>query len=222
LEAFDQVPVYRSTDDPDLYQACVLDALEAFLSVVELYYTEATLGRILQSHGCARSRLAATVALGLTGTMLSNECLAKALRDPDESVRGSANDALADIWFRGEGEEQGATLRRIMTLPDHEQRTRAFEEFINEYGNFAEAYNQRAMHFLARGEYRKAVSDCQTALRLNPHHFGAAASMGQCYMQMHKPGAALRAFAHALEINPNLSHLRELLDAHDKGDNAKS
>jgi len=54
---------------------------------------------------------------------------------------------------------------------------------------------------------------CEAVLRLNPYHFGAASGMGQCYLRMHKPRAALRAFAHALELNPGLSHLHDVMAA---------
>ena len=90
---------------------------------------------------------------------------------------------------------------------------RLSHDLIRRCPQFAEAYNQRAMQHFARGEYGKAVQDCEAVLRLNPHHFGAASGMGQCYLRMHKPRAALRAFAQAVEINPDLTHLRDVMAA---------
>ena len=37
--------------------------------------------------------------------------------------------------------------------------------------------------------------------------------MGQCYLKLKKPRAALRAFQQALAINPDLDHLREAVKA---------
>ena len=55
-----------------------------------------------------------------------------------------------------------------------------------------------------RGEFARAVEDCEAVLRLNPYHFGAAAGMGQSLLKMNRPRAALRAFRRALDLNPNL------------------
>ena len=93
--------------------------------------------------------------------------------------------------------------------PDDAQALAALDDLIAEAPNFAEAHNQRAILFFRRGEFARSVSDCQQALRLNPYLFGAAAGMGQCYLKLKKPRAALRAFRQALEINPSLDHLRD-------------
>ena len=55
------------------------------------------------------------------------------------------------------------------------------------------------------------MDDCESTLRLNPHHFGAAAGLGQCYLKLGKPRAALRAFHTALAINPGLDQLRDTI-----------
>ena len=78
----------------------------------------------------------------------------------------------------------------------------ALDDLIARAPQFAEAFNQRAVWFFKKGEFGRAVRDCETVMRLNPHHFGAAAGLGQCYLKMKKPRAALRAFRQAVEINP--------------------
>jgi tetratricopeptide (TPR) repeat protein len=213
VEAFDNLPERRPVDDPDLFRAGADAAVAEFRRVVRGRYTEGTLCRILGSHPDVRSRRAAVVALGLVGTMASNPTVAAALHDADERVRAAAADALWEIWFRGDGTGQGAELKRAVALPDLEQRVAACDDLIREHTDFAEAYNQRAIQHFTRGAYSAAVADCEATLRLNPYHFGAAAGMGQCYLRMRKPRAAARAFAHALELNPGLSDLRDALDA---------
>jgi hypothetical protein len=49
-------------------------------------------------------------------------------------------------------------------------------------------------------------------LELNPFHFGAQAGMGQCFLKLRRPRAALRAFRQALETNPTLVHLTEMIE----------
>jgi tetratricopeptide (TPR) repeat protein len=67
--------------------------------------------------------------------------------------------------------------------------------------------------YYRRGEYARSAADCEKVLRLNPVHFAAASGMGQCYLRMKKPKAALRAFRTALSINPDLESVREAVSA---------
>lgn len=212
LEAFESLPVRRPSDDPDLFRAGAEEALLEFHTTVTERYTEGTLGRILSTHLDPRQRKAAAVALGLVGTMASNSVVAQALHDHDLLVRQAASDAIWDIWFRGEGGRQASGLRQAMAVKDQAERIAEYDDLIQQYPEFAEAYNQRAIQLFNVGHFAKAVSDCQEALRLNPYHFGAAAGLGQCFLRMNKPGAAVRAFAHALELNPDLDNLRMVME----------
>ena len=213
VEAFENLPQRGPGDDPDLFRAGAEAAVAEFRQLVRERYTEGTLGRILASHLDPRHRRAAVTALGLVGTMASNAVVANALRDDDERVRAAAVDAVWEVWFRGDDGGQGMELRQAIGLPDTDQRMAACDDLIREYPDFAEAYNQRAIQHFNRGSYSLAVSDCEAVLRLNPYHFGAAAGLGQCYLRMNKPRAAVRSFAHALDLNPHLSNLKDVLTA---------
>jgi tetratricopeptide (TPR) repeat protein len=210
VEAFEELPQPRAGDDPDLFRASLDAAIGTFRQAVRERYTEGTLCRILESHLDPTPRRAAAAALGLVGTMTCNGVLAAALHDDDEGVRQTAGESIWEVWFRDDG-DHARELRQAIGLPDVSERVAACDELINRRPQFAEAYNQRAVQHFVRGEYAKAIADCEAVLRLNPYHFGAASGMGQCYLRMHKPRAALRAFAHALELNPNLTHLSELM-----------
>lgn len=213
VEAFANLPERRPGDDPDLFRAGADAAVAEFRQVVRERYTEGTLCRLLASHPDPVARRAAAVGVGVVGTMASNAEVAAALKDADEQVRQAAAESLWEMWYRGDGGGQGADLRRAVELPDTDQRLAACDDLIREHPDFAEAYNQRAIQHFTRGAYPQSVLDCEAALRLNPYHFGAAAGLGQCYLRMRKPRAAARAFAHALELNPHLPDLKDVLDA---------
>src|ERR1017187_4383167 len=72
-----------------------------------------------------------------------------------------------------------------------------FEALIRKSPRFAEAYNQRAIFHFQRGDYVRAINDCEKALRLNPCHFRAA----------------LRIYRRANRINPNLDTVREEIES---------
>ncbi|HET6576018.1 MAG TPA: HEAT repeat domain-containing protein [Fimbriiglobus sp.] len=208
VESFAKLPQPRQSDDPDLFQAGVQQALREFRDEVEEKYTEGTLQRLLAA-GDELARRAAALALGFTGTMRSGPALTAALRDDDAQVRQFAADSLREVWFRGDEADHGPRLQQALAAPDHLRAVAALDELIREAPDFAEAYNRRAMLYYQRGEYRRSVADCEAVLRLNPAHFGAAAGMGQCYLRLNRPRAALRAFRQALAIHPGLDEVRD-------------
>lgn len=209
---------YRRLPQPDPFDvddhwiAGVQDALRAFRESVRGNYTEGTLARLL-GHAHNEVRQAAVLALGLVGTMTVNASLAESLKDDDALVRRFAHDALWEVWSRGVEPELSWSLAQALQLHDFAEALAALDDLVDRAPEFAEARNQRAMLYFRRAEYSRSAADCQEALRLNPHHFGAAAGLGQCYLRMNKPRAALRAFERALEINPHLIELEYAVQA---------
>ncbi len=212
VEIFGRLPELRPGDDEDLWAAGVQDALREFRAAVRQRYTEGTLQRVLAAAE-VKARRAAVLALGMIGTMESNAAVAAALRDADPLVQRFAADALWELWFRGGTADQNFRLREAARSPDAIKARVDLDDLIQQAPEFAEAYNQRAIWFFKRGEFARAVEDCEVVLRLNPYHFGAAAGLGQCLAKLGKPRAAIRAFRNALEINPALEHLRDTIRA---------
>jgi tetratricopeptide (TPR) repeat protein len=203
-----ELPEPSPLEDAELWAAGTRSQLERFRRKVEDSYSEATLERLVRSPDpfCRR---AAVLALGLTGTMTVNAAVAARLQDDDALVRHLASDALWAIWFRGGRQEYVAELQRLVGLDDAKRQLRGLDALTRRAADYAEVYNQRAILYYRLGEFRKAVADCETVLRMNPHHFGAAAGMAQCYLKLNRPRAALRSFRMALEINPNLDDVEQ-------------
>lgn len=209
VEFYMKLPQPQQGDDPDLLQAGLQDGMKEFRDEVLNKYTEGTLQRLLASPDNTIRR-ATALALGLVGTMKSNAILAGSLKDKDRLVRKFAADSIWEIWFRGGSTDQNWQLQQAMRLPELMQSLAALNDLVSSAPEFAEARNQRAICHFRRGEYNRAVADCEAVLRMNPYHFGAAAGLGQCYQRMNKPRAALRALKQALDINPGLD-LREVI-----------
>jgi tetratricopeptide (TPR) repeat protein len=210
LEFFDVLPERRPEDNPTEWRIRYRAACETYRKQVAGRYFESTLLRLLATTEDARSRRAALLALGLVGTMSeANIPVANALHDEDADVRQQAADALWQLWFRAAGDEAHQELQKALRKRD---RTRALEflgRLIEKYPTFAEAYNQRAILYFRGKDWDSALADCETALTLNPQHFGALSGMGQCLMQLRKNRAALRAFRQALKIHPGLEGVEE-------------
>ena len=98
-------------------------------------------------------------------------------------------------------------------LRDRDKALAGLDQLVGKAPHFAEAYNQRAILFFRLKQYDRSIADCEKALQLNTHHFGALAGMAQCYVQLRKPKAALKAFRTALNLNPNLEGVAETIRA---------
>lgn len=212
LEYFERLPPLAIGDDEEQWAAGARESMHLFRAEVKERYNEGTLQRLLNSTD-ATTRRAAILAIGLIGTYESNSAVAELLHDEDPLVQRFASDALWELWFRGGTPDQNWSLQQAVRKPDLKAARASLDSLIARAPQFAEAYNQRAVWFFKAGEFGRAVRDCETVLRLNPHHFGAAAGMGQCFLKMKKPRAALRAFRQAVAINPTFDHLHETIRA---------
>jgi tetratricopeptide (TPR) repeat protein len=158
-------------------------------------------------------RRAALLALGQLGGIDANPIIAAHLKDDDTEARRLAADALWALWFRADDENNTEELQRLMRVRDREKAVAGLDRLLQKAPNFAEAYNQRAIHYFKMKQFERSIADCEKTLQLNPYHFGAMAGMAQSYMQMRKHKAALKAFRTALRINPNLDGVAETIRA---------
>ena len=175
-------------------------------------YSEGTLQR-LGDAADVETRCAAVLALGLLGSMASNVTLADRLHDEDPRVRRFAAEALWGLWFRGTDPAHCDELRRLADVKDRADALAGLDALIAKAPKFAEAYNQRAILHFRNKDFEKSIADCERVLEFNPYHFGALSGMAQCYVNLRRPRAALKAFRHALRINPNLRGVKETIRA---------
>lgn len=210
VELFHQLPAIPDGDVLAGRSAELQSHLERFRQGVANNYTEGTLQRLLSSTSM-QMRRAAILALGLQGTMLSNAAVVDCLHDEEPQVSRLAADALWNIWYRAEGESNKRELHRLAQLKNPQKALRGLNSLIERVPGFAEAYNQRAILNFQIGEFQRALADCEKTLKLNPFHFGAQAGVAHCLVKLRKPRAALRAYRHALKINPALEDIAEAI-----------
>lgn len=185
--------------------------VDRFIRKVKERYTEGTLQR-LSNNPEAKVRQAALVALGLTGTMKSNDAVAACLSDDVQEIRETAENTLWAIWFRGDSAAHSQELQRMVGLVKDEEYAKALKglnALIDKAPGFAEAYNQRAILYWNWGEFKKSILDCERVLKLNPHHFGAQSGMAQCYLRLEKPDEALKAYRQLRKIYPAMRGIEE-------------
>jgi tetratricopeptide (TPR) repeat protein len=122
-----------------------------------------------------------------------------------------AENGIRALWLReGSAAEQQrlALVGRLITCGRFTAAVRHATRLIDEAANYSEAWNQRALAHLSLRHYSEAIRDCHQTLELNPYHFGAAAGMGQAYLELGNYASALEAFRRALQLNPGLEAVR--------------
>jgi tetratricopeptide (TPR) repeat protein len=163
----------------------------------------------------AAERRRGAMNLAVVGQMRDVPALIAALRDDDEAVREIAEQSVWAVWSRsGDAKVDGLFKRGLaeMNAGRLEAAVAIFTQVIELKPGFAEGWNKRATAYYLMGQYSKSLKDCDEVIRRNPRHFGALSGYGQIYLRLSRHDKALEYFRRALEINPNLDGVQELID----------
>lgn len=82
---------------------------------------------------------------------------------------------------------------------------------IDMYPDCVEAWSRRATLHSGRRELGRALTDLEQVLRLEPRHFNAMVGLGMILQQLGEEKQALVAFKRAVEINPHIQRIPELI-----------
>ncbi|HWL68571.1 MAG TPA: tetratricopeptide repeat protein [Geminicoccus sp.] len=137
------------------------------------------------------------------------------LREADAVEAPLIEARIRAIWYRHPDRIATSLLDEGVVLLSDRQWSAAyqrFDELVQRAPDFAEAWNQRATAAFLLDELDTAVHDIQRTLALEPHHFEALARLGETYLKLGQPEAALRAFEAALTIYPTMAAVRRRID----------
>jgi len=165
-----------------------------------------------------RSMSGAHLALGADstqawGAMTEAEAL-RALVGPDEGAAARAATALWEMWHRSGDREVDTLLREgiaVMERRDLAGAEAIFARVIARAPEFAEGWNKRATVRYVAENYEGSIDDCEETLKRKPHHFGALAGQGLCYMALGRHREAAAVFRRALGVHPRLQGVRHNL-----------
>ena len=77
---------------------------------------------------------------------------------------------------------------------------------------FAEGWNKLGDVYFALNDFENAINSFYKTLELNSYQFGTMESLGYLMMELQREKEALKWFNMALDINPNLIHLAEIVN----------
>ena len=142
------------------------------------------------------------------------QTLYQQLYSTDPHTRDHATEQLWQLYFGAAGPEAEIRLLQAEQAVESGQYETAqvwLDDLINDFPDFAEAWNRRATMLYLQKKYAPSITDCETVTRLEPNHFGAWHGLGLNYLAMKKYDLAARAFKRALEIQPFAETNQKLL-----------
>jgi tetratricopeptide (TPR) repeat protein len=176
--------------------------------------TRAQAARLLSSAD-AQERRSAASRLGEVGTMPDVPLLLRELHDPDQDARDESEQAIWRIWSRSgdpEIDRLYETGIQQMSAGELDDGIATFTRIITLKPDFAEGWNKRATLYFLAGDMRKSLADCDEVMKRNPYHFGALSGYMQIYIRLEYYDRALEYGRRALEVNPNLSGVRQSVE----------
>ncbi|NNE80484.1 MAG: tetratricopeptide repeat protein [Silicimonas sp.] len=140
------------------------------------------------------------------------EALFEGLKGADAEAATQIEARIYDIWSKSGSPSMDLLLDRGRTALSEGNTKLAIEHFtalIDHAPEFAEAYNARATAFFQAGQFGLSLSDIQTALSLNPRHFGALSGLALILEELGRPEDALDAWREVQALHPQRDGLRD-------------
>jgi tetratricopeptide (TPR) repeat protein len=135
---------------------------------------------------------------------------------PDEDSAKQVENRIWALWMASGSDTANLLMARAKSAIDSNDLDLAIElldALVKIKPDYIEAWNRRATLHYMRKEYAPAMEDIRQVLIREPRHFGAMSGLGMILQEFGDEKHALDAFRRALEINPHLSKIDEMVKA---------
>ena len=166
-------------------------------------------GISLPALNAARAEETGTATAGVsadypaTGSLVDD--LMAQLKTADDQNAPLIEAQITAEWSKSGSPAMDLLLQRGADAIEAGSPTRAVEHYtaaIDYAPDFAEAYNGRATAYYLTDDIGPALADLQTALTLNPQHFGAMKGFAIILEELGRPEDALEVYRQVLAIHP--------------------
>lgn len=133
---------------------------------------------------------------------------------PDDDSAKAVEARIWAIWMKTPSDTAALLMARAQAAMEAKKLTVAqklLDAIIKIRPDYVEAWNKRATLYYLESDYSRSLDDIQEVLRREPRHFGALAGLGIILQETGDDKHALEAFRRALEINPHLEKVPDLV-----------
>ncbi len=117
-------------------------------------------------------------------------------------------DQIWQVWLNPTTPELADRMDRIAaarTVGSYQNAIAMLSDVIEEYPDYAEAWNQRATLYFFIGDYESSLADVEETLAREPRHFGALSGQSVIYLRLGEEFLARQAILEALKYHPYLN-----------------
>ena len=132
----------------------------------------------------------------------------------DKQVIRSTENQIWDIWFAHPNSDVERLMQIGVQRMNANRQSEAmiiFSQLVENFPDYAEAWNRRATLLFILGYYQESIGDIERVLSLEPRHFGALSGLGLVYLQLDQLRKAKEAFEDLIKVHPNSPNARENL-----------
>jgi len=132
----------------------------------------------------------------------------------DKQVIRATENQIWDIWFAHPNSDVERLMQIGVQRMNANRQSEAmiiFSQLVENFPDYAEAWNRRATLHYILGNYQESIDDIERVLSLEPRHFGALSGLGLVYLQLDQLRKAKEAFEDLIKVHPNSPNARENL-----------
>jgi tetratricopeptide (TPR) repeat protein len=133
---------------------------------------------------------------------------------PDQASAKHVEGRIWALWTQTQSDTTMLLMTRAKTAIEKKQpdvALKLLDKVVKLKPDYVEGWNRRATIYYLQNEYAKSMSDIREVLVREPRHFGALAGLGMIMQELGDDKRALDAFKKALEINPYLEKLPDMV-----------
>ncbi|HAJ76044.1 MAG: tetratricopeptide repeat protein [Gammaproteobacteria bacterium] len=129
------------------------------------------------------------------------------------AIRATENQ-IWEIWLQHANSDVEQLMQmgiQRMNFQRYPDALLIFNQIIENFPDYAEAWNKRAtLHYLL-GNLDESIADIEKTLELEPRHFGALSGLGLVYIQRDELSKARQAFENLVDVHPNSPNAQQNL-----------
>src|SRR4029079_19525518 len=133
---------------------------------------------------------------------------------PDAESAKQVENRIWALWLASGSDTANLLMTRAKSAIDSQNLDVAvelIEAMCKIKPNYIETWNRRATLHYMRKEYAQSMEDIRQVLIREPRHFGAMSGLGMILNEFGDEKHALEVFRRALEVNPHLPKIDEMV-----------